>query len=426
MRAHILLVALCLVGVFHQADSFLTNQHHHQSLSSSQQPATTSNLFRQPERNDEKSPGRVVVVGGKRQRLKQLVSRAFRETRLKVSILLMGFALMQGPNMAQAAVATRAPAPTQAGQLKAQAANTISENKGGVAVTLGAGTGLVIASTRKKRTTDEGDDDSSELLEKEVMGAADGTVPLAELPPVDSSEETSSAIVPVEEDKRQKQQTNVEMDKAILEALDAIGANPDAVYGFLGSSLAFMVSHDFLVSGIAFAWIYDLFQDKKKKDDLRALVQSNDKEMPLHLIEDIVVEERSNPAQVLEEAKVLVNDPPLHTNGKRVEIETETFIPVMEHEKHANGHASNDATVADAAETIATNEGILSTAATKDDMLQVAGEAVALHGEDDNHHHVHQQGAELLDSIKEEIDNSLEEKAYRVVMDLGMLDKRRN
>lgn len=261
MRApHSLLTLLLLIGTARYTECFVA---HHQPVP--RMAATTSYLFRNPNRYEKL---------GKIQRLKQLVPRKLKEARSTLSVLLFAFALFRAPIVAQAAKAP-SPTTTRVESMKVKAESTlgaVKENKRGVAVSVGAGTSLLFVSkaTKKKSSKDDNievespmEDDVAEMVEalKEVPPSLPdlGSVMLDEVEKLDSTMEV--------EENGTKPKSSSETNKAILELLNTVGANPDVVYSFLGSSLAFVASENLLVSGIAFAWIFDLFQEPTYTDD---------------------------------------------------------------------------------------------------------------------------------------------------------------
>lgn len=258
MRAQFLLT-LILMGVV-QIESFVSQQ------SSSRTP-TTSYLFRRPNRNEKTYPP------SKRQRLKQLVSRKLKESRSKLSILLVSLTLLRG-SMAHAATAPTVQSTNKLEAMKIQAETTLSDikdNKRGVALSVGAPVLFWFPMGKKKNDDQENEkeDESPTPPMDQVMEVVEE---LPSSPPAVESMMTDKvelATPEVDESTTTlaESQANGEKNKLILELLDGIGANPNFVYSFLGSSLAFLVSEDILVSGIAFAWIFDLFQESTTKDD---------------------------------------------------------------------------------------------------------------------------------------------------------------
>lgn len=195
-----------------------------------------------------------------------MVSKVVGQSRNTFAVLLASFLLMRGSMEANAVTKTstiKTHDRVEITKIKMnEIVTTIKENKRSVAVGLGAGTGIVLVS---KAPSKKSKDDISDEVEEVLLDVSNSTEKI--LTETSTDEENKSRDEWIEpmpytpanlgNDETVENKGN----EAIIKFLDTIGANPDYVFSFLASSAAFLVSEDILVSGIAFAWILKLFRE---------------------------------------------------------------------------------------------------------------------------------------------------------------------
>ncbi|CAJ1965215.1 unnamed protein product [Cylindrotheca closterium] len=236
--------------------------------------------------------------------LSHWVSQLARKVRLPLAVLMSAWMLNFGglsPLPAHAARATATPtkaAPSRpqkrpkqqqkASETEKSTSSSKDRNMKRAVIALGFGASLYSVTTNRKRgfgqaqqtdgeappmkvvekLTLEDLEDLEHLEHEKTMEVLTTDVEIEESIAITSEAEfplTSNDDDDVDDDEIVAKKKKEE-DNPIIEFLDAVGANPEVVYGFLGSSLSFMASENLLISGITFAWIFKLFKESEASD----------------------------------------------------------------------------------------------------------------------------------------------------------------
>lgn len=257
-----------------------------------------------------------------------------RKVRLPLAMLMAAWTLHFGglsptmPAHAAAAAKTTAPISRPARKTKPSKKKSAETEKSTTTITsmdrhkrnaivaAGFGASLYSVKTRRKRgqNTDSDEDDAQkekeepalEIVQKLTLEDLEDEETTVEVTITDKETEDTAVI----STSAKSPSTSVEVvsknevddDNPIVQLLDAVGANPEVVFGFLGSSASFMVSENLFVSGLAFAWIFSLFKESETPDvadaDIDDIDDIDDEEEVTAKIEEekglpVVIEEKN-------------------------------------------------------------------------------------------------------------------------------------
>eukprot|EP00526_Cylindrotheca_closterium_P011669 CAMPEP_0113651344 /NCGR_PEP_ID=MMETSP0017_2-20120614/27359_1 /TAXON_ID=2856 /ORGANISM="Cylindrotheca closterium" /LENGTH=485 /DNA_ID=CAMNT_0000563991 /DNA_START=69 /DNA_END=1526 /DNA_ORIENTATION=- /assembly_acc=CAM_ASM_000147 len=256
------------------------------------------------------------------------VSQMARKVRLPLAVMMAAWTLNFGGLSPMPAHAAKATAPTVSSRPLRSAKNQKSPDaeksasgmdvhKKRAVVALGFGGSLYSVVTRRKRGFGQTETDSDAQTEAPALEVVEKlTLEDLEEKTLEASttaEETGESTV-ISSDAASSSTSNKVVAKKegkdgnpIVEFLDTVGANPEVVFGFLGSSLSFAVSDNILISGIAFAWIFKLFKDSETPD---ADADNDDEEVIAEIEEEAIaeIEEEEQVEAAVIEAKAPVEE----------------------------------------------------------------------------------------------------------------------
>ncbi|KAL3934308.1 MAG: hypothetical protein SGBAC_009946 [Bacillariaceae sp.] len=331
------------IGTVPRANSGLAMTPQKAFDSSSRRPHTKYPLFAAPSSGGMSHRQDGPSVRQKLQIALLLFSRRLtqlaRKVRLPLAMLMAVWTLHFGglsptmPAHAAAAAAAKTTPPISRPARKAKptkkAANTekstatttsMDRHKRNAVVAAGFGASLYSVKTRRKRGQNtEGDEDDAkkekeepalEIVQKLTLEDLEDKESTVEVTITDKETEDTAVISTTAKSPSTSVEVvskkEVDDDNPIVQFLDAVGANPEVVFGFLGSSASFMVSENLFVSGLAFAWIFSLFKESETPD-----VTDAD-------IDDIDEDQDEEETAEIEEGEVL----PVVIEGKNKDDET--------------------------------------------------------------------------------------------------------